>query len=1070
MAIAEASATNLWRVLAGRGPDGPIPADVDLWQRVRDRLNPAKARPHLRDGVEFVDLESFRVGPYVMVRSPGPAASSQRGEHAEPAYVRLAPEEAALAKSMDGTKTVAQLVGEFAKATGRLAPDQVQRVIADLAGGRMLEELPLDAFARVRALRRGPWPVRVGKAMVRSMAGKRMVVARPDRVVGWAYRFGGRLLFTRVGAALMVATAVAGFGVFLRTFTSGTQSAFLAGDSFLTGAVLLLGLNVLGLLFHEAGHALGTKHADRHVGAVGFLLFFGIPSAFVDTTDMWMASRKHRLIASGAGPGFALAFAGAAQVAGLLYPPFAFIAFKLAFAWYLNTLFNLNPLMTLDGYYMFMDWLEVPGLRAKGMAFTVAAVRRPAIIFRKRRGEARLIARYAAASALWTIVMLAMLYGMFRQRYLAMGLVLWRTGWPARLFMVGFGALLVSPLAFAVGRWALRTPGRLRRRLASRDRAADLPRRLDALRGTRLGSLAPAALDELAREATWTRPRRGSTVVPAGASPPGVIAVVDGALEGRRPGDPGGHVRARAGEGELVGVAQVLGGGASSLEWSAVGTRLLTIPAAVFARVVGPLVPKPPPAEQAEIENLLDQSPAFAGVEGDARLALVARAKAVDIEPGQRFRVKEGYGVLVGSGVIATTTPGSVGTTEARAGHLVGPPSGEPIEAQARSRSRIWSIAAVGGLAPFLGAAADRQTQLIAHRSPITTVHGEGTPAPLVIPWGAPPPDPERAQQIEEAEDRLAESMRKLLVLLVALALLAIWFASWPGDAWAEIPSDTAVLEVTRGKADVVIEGERRVMTAGDRAVISHGDAVSVRRRSSAEVTFRGDGDALLCPRTKVTIGHLESHGVDPVAPSGDLTVLAGKVVVDTTPKSGDFAALEVAITLVIDPGDATVIPPRPPETAFVENEGLAAFAPSLHQVEVAHGDVRLDGTPVAPSGGPLDCGEGTGGIPVLSTADTTTTLAPTTTVTTAVGETTTTEAATVTTRRRPRSTTTVGAPTEDTAPPGTAPPETAPPATDPPTSAPPTTASPTTAPGPTTTLPRCRPPGAGPPPTGCIP
>ncbi|MBI2168089.1 MAG: cyclic nucleotide-binding protein [Actinobacteria bacterium] len=1060
MAIVEAPSTNLWGVLLGRGPEGPLPADADLWEQVRTRLNPAKARPRLREGVEFVELTSLRSGPYVMLRSP---------DQRDSAYARLTLEEAELARRMDGQKTVAQLVGEFAKMTGRLAPDQVQRVVADLAGGRMLEELPLDAFVRVRKLRIGPWPVRLGRVLLRAATGRRMVIAHPDRLVGWAYKLGGRLLFTRVGTALTALTAVFGFALFARTFTRGSQSAFLFEDSYLLGALLLIGLNVAGLLFHEAGHALGTKHAGRRVGAVGFLMFFGIPSAFVDTTDMWMASRKHRLIASGAGPGFALTFAGAAQGVGMLFPPFAPIAFKLAFAWYLNTLFNLNPLMTLDGYYLFMDWLEIPGLRSKGIGFTVAAVKRPRILFQKRTGEARLIAYYSGCAALWMIVMAGMLWGMFKQRYLSMGKALWGTGLAAQLLMLVFAFVLVSPIAFALGRLVGRIPARLRARWRRRDHTADFPFRLAELRETRLGSLPEDALAELARDATWLVPRRGTAVVAAGAPVPGVIAVVNGALEARRPGDPSAHIRARAGEGELVGVASVLQGTPSSLAWTAVGTRLLVIPGSVFARVVGPRIRKSPPTDRAEIENLLDASPAFVGLSEEARHAVIARAKPVDVSPGQRFRVKEGYALLVGAGTIRLlptnlvsfprdgvsneTKFGEEGAEEVRGGGLIGPPTGEPIEAEALTRARVWSIAAVGGLGPFLGDAAERQTQLISHVSPVADAHGDGFAAPLVLPWGSPPPDPADA---EAADDALTKGLKRVSVALLLLALLALLFAQSPGHAWGETPSDTAILKVEEGTIDAVIDGRIEVLQKGDEVVVAEDDVIEVRRRSLGEVTFRGGGTALLCPYTDVTVGPLESHGLDPAEPSGDLTQRAGKVISDTTPENDDFAPLELAATLILDPGDPQgpsgpqsgedADPPVPPKTALVENEGEADFSTSLAEVEVARGVVLLDGEQVPADPGPLDCGSGGHGVPVLSTTDTTTTtIAPTAVPTT----TTTTTQVTTSTKRKPRTTTTTTAttvpPSSDSTTTTAAPPDTT-------TTPPPDTTTTTRAPETTTT------------------
>ena len=59
---------------------------------------------------------------------------------------------------MDGSFTVARLVAEFARIAGRLAPDQVRRVVADLAGNRMLEELPVDAFRPLQEIVPKPLP------------------------------------------------------------------------------------------------------------------------------------------------------------------------------------------------------------------------------------------------------------------------------------------------------------------------------------------------------------------------------------------------------------------------------------------------------------------------------------------------------------------------------------------------------------------------------------------------------------------------------------------------------------------------------------------------------------------------------------------------------------------------------------------------------------------------------------------------------------------------------------------------------------------------------------------------
>ena len=88
----------------------------------------------------------------------------------------------------------------------------------------------------------------------------------------------------------------------------------------------------------------------------------------VDTTDAWMAGRRARMLVTAAGPATGLVLAGSMQLVALAVPALGPLAFKLAFAWYLNVLFNLNPLLALDGYYLLMDWLEIPNLRGRGLA------------------------------------------------------------------------------------------------------------------------------------------------------------------------------------------------------------------------------------------------------------------------------------------------------------------------------------------------------------------------------------------------------------------------------------------------------------------------------------------------------------------------------------------------------------------------------------------------------------------------------------------------------------------------------------------------------------------------------
>ncbi|HET9519350.1 MAG TPA: cyclic nucleotide-binding protein, partial [Actinoplanes sp.] len=851
---------SVWEALAGRAPGRPVgPADPGLWDAVVDRLNPARARPVLRAGIESAELVSVRGAGYVMLRSPDDGARA--------CYLRLTPEEWQLSQLMDGTHTVARLVAEFARIAGRLAPDQVRRVVADLAANRMLDELPVDAFRPLQQVHRQALPVRLGRSLLATARGRRMVIGDVDGFVSALYRAGGRALFTRTAAVLMSIVSVLGLVVFVATWWRGSQSVFLTGGSYVTGAIVLLLLNVFALACHELGHALATKHAGREVPAAGLLVYFGIPSVFVDTTDVWMAGRRARMITTAAGPAAGLVLAGSAQLIGLAVPALGPLVFKLAFAWYLNALFNLNPFLALDGYYLLMDWLEIPNLRARGLAWVAGRLRRRPPEFAALDREGRLVALYGIVAVLWIAIAANIAYRIWADRVSGLVTGLWHGGWTARLVLVAVVAGLCAPLLYLVlgrlGRW-WRTR---RQRAGERRREADLPRRLAALQASELAGLPAPALASLAQRARWLHPPAGRQLIMAGAGQSAVYVVVSGALQARQPGDPGGTIRQHVGAGGVVGLAGALTGRAPTLDWYTAGTRLLALPTPDVATVIGPL-PGPPPADRAEAESLFADTPALAALTTDDRLALISSAHPVDLEPGAPV-VLAGptHAVVVESGVIAM--PDGV---ELRRGTLIGPVGdGNPgMVAQARSPVRLWVVPNAAELPLLVGAggrpggrgadpAADGRA------APIAGVHPTSTYPPLAVPPGPPPPvDPD-----DDIDERFERRLWWLVLVLVLAALMLAGVNLVPGPAWAEMPADRALLTVDRGRLTLTVDGRREVLEQGDRRHVGEGARVEVATRSTGRFTFRGGAATLLCAGSSTGVGRLWTDEARTRAPHG---------------------------------------------------------------------------------------------------------------------------------------------------------------------------------------------------------
>ncbi|MEV6491648.1 cyclic nucleotide-binding protein [Actinoplanes sp. NPDC051633] len=920
---------NLWESLAGRAPGEPVgPADPGLWAAVVDRLNPARARPVLRAGVEAVELDSVRGPAYIMVRSPDDGSRA--------CYLRLTPDEWQLALLMDGTLTVARLVAEFARIAGRLAPDQVRRVVADLAGNRMLEELPVDAFRPLQEVVRRPLGTRMRDGLLATLRGRRMLVTDIDPLVSFLYRAGGRFLFTKVAAIVLAVISVAGLGVFGLTWWRGTEALFLTNGSYLLGAVILLLLNALALACHEMGHALATKHAGRDVPAAGLLIYFGIPSVFVDTTDVWMAGRRARLLVTAAGPITGLVLAGSMQLVGLAVPALAGLAFKLAFAWYLNVLFNLNPFIALDGYYLLMDWLEIPNLRARGVSWVTSRLRGRPPRWSMLDREGKIIALYGVLAVLWLVIAVNLAYRIWADRVEGVVTGLWHDGVTGKLLLTLIVLVLCLPIVhLGAGRLA-RSWRKSRVRAAERRRETDLPRRLEALRKSELAGLPEQALTNLATRARWMHPPTGRQLVMAGGPQHAIYVVVDGALQARRPNDPGGTVRHHVGPGGIVGLGNALTGRPTTLNWHTAGTTLLSVPSATVASVIGPL-PGPPPLDRAEAEALFAETPALSALDGDELLSLITQSYPVDLDPGAPVLLPgPTHAVVVESGVIAMQDG-----TELRRGTLIGPVGdGYPGEvAQTRTPVRLWVIPDASDLPPMVGATGDPRGAPVVEgrRAPRFGIHPGDAYPPLIVP-----PGPPAGTEDPEVDKRFERRMWWLVLLCLLLALLITAANLAPGPAWAEMPRSRALLTADHGRLAVLQDGRRVVLEDGDRRYVETGARISVSENSIGRITFAGGSATLLCGGSSTEIGELSTGGGR--SPSGELVLEEGRVLADTSSTRGSYRPLNLVVSRT--QGD-------------VVNVGKAWYSVEESAVTVSSGRVEVVGSPASTTDSGLSCGDG---------------------------------------------------------------------------------------------------------------
>lgn len=129
----------------------------------------------------------------------------------------------------------------------------------------------------------------------------------------------------------------------------------------------------LMILAHEFAHALVCRYHGGRVREMGFLLMYFQPCFYCDVSDAWLFREKsQRLAVTWAGPYCQFVFLALAVIVWRVTVPGTgiseFARICAIVAW-VNFLFNFNPLIKLDGYYLLSDWLEIPNLRQKAFGY-----------------------------------------------------------------------------------------------------------------------------------------------------------------------------------------------------------------------------------------------------------------------------------------------------------------------------------------------------------------------------------------------------------------------------------------------------------------------------------------------------------------------------------------------------------------------------------------------------------------------------------------------------------------------------------------------------------------------------
>jgi putative peptide zinc metalloprotease protein len=370
------------------------PAGEDVWQSAGRAADYTRYRPLRRLGWALKKLQTASGEEYYMLKNTRSAT-----------YLRLTEGQVFLWNLMDGRHSLQDMAVAYFIRFQSLAVEGLWLFLAQLEAKGFLADPRVNLFAHTVAAVSGKRPGDLGRKLWRAFTQTTFSFRNVDRLLTAAYRGGVFVLMARPVQLLMLLVTAAGMAAFAWHFWQGRYSVLTGGGEHLAlGLAGLYAAQFAAFLLHEAAHAFTCKHYGREVRQAGVMIYLGMPAFFVDTTDIWMEPRRPRLLVSWAGPysGFFLAalaslliFAAPSEfIAGLLY--------QFAFACSLLSFMNLNPLLMLDGYYILMDWLEMPMLRARALRFVSGDLWRKARRREKFDRDEKIFTVFGLLSLGWT--------------------------------------------------------------------------------------------------------------------------------------------------------------------------------------------------------------------------------------------------------------------------------------------------------------------------------------------------------------------------------------------------------------------------------------------------------------------------------------------------------------------------------------------------------------------------------------------------------------------------------------------------------------------------------------------
>jgi len=288
-------------------------------------------------------------------------------------YFRFHPEEYFILQQLDGKTSLQQIKERFEAefAPQKLSFGDMQQFIGMLHRSGLVLSSATGQGSELRKRRdqkkRQEWLSKLTNIFALRFRG-----VDPDRFLtallpwfGWLFTIPALWCTLLLGAAALTLV-----GTHFETFQDKlpTFQEFFAARNWMFLALTMAAVKVV----HELGHGLSCKKFGGECHEIGVMLLVFTPCLYCNVSDSWMLPNKwQRAWIGAAGMYVELIMASFAVFGWWFSEPgfFNFLCLAIVFICSVSTvMFNGNPLLRFDGYYILMDLLEIPNLRQKSTA------------------------------------------------------------------------------------------------------------------------------------------------------------------------------------------------------------------------------------------------------------------------------------------------------------------------------------------------------------------------------------------------------------------------------------------------------------------------------------------------------------------------------------------------------------------------------------------------------------------------------------------------------------------------------------------------------------------------------